>query len=212
LIEISIQDQGPGVDDDHLMKIFDPYFSTKDATEKGTGLGLWVVKKILRNHGGKVKLKSTKQGATFITEWPLEVDLECSHSNSEKEVIPGEGRVLLVDDDVLVRDTCMMLLNTIGYEVETACDGVDAYKLYAKIWDQIDFVLLDQKMPRMSGSECLKKLVLINPDVKVILTSGNLIKSIEPDLEDNIVGNLPKPYTIQVLSEVMEQAALDLAR
>ena len=211
LIELSIEDQGPGVDDDHLMKIFDPYFSTKDATEKGTGLGLWVVKRILRNHGGKVKVKSTSAGATFITEWPLEVDLECSHSNSEKEVIPGEGRVLLVDDDVLVRDTCAMLLQTIGYEVETACDGVDAYKLYAKIWDQIDIVLLDQKMPRMSGSECLKKLVLINPEVKVILTSGNLIKSIAPDLEDNIVGNLPKPYTIQVLSEVMEQALLDLA-
>ena len=210
-IELCIEDQGPGVDEKHLMKIFDPYFSTKDATEKGTGLGLWVVKKILRNHGGKVKVKSTNHGATFITEWPLEVDLECSHSSSEKEVIPGEGRVLLVDDDVLVRDTCMMLLNTIGYQVETACDGVDAYKLYAKIWDQIDFVLLDQKMPRMSGSECLKKLVLINPDVKVILTSGNLIKSIDPELEDNIVGNLPKPYTIQVLSEVMEQAALDLA-
>ncbi len=211
LIELSIRDQGPGVDDDHLMKIFDPYFSTKDSTEKGTGLGLWVVKKILRNHGGKVKVKSASTGATFFTEWPLEVDLECSHSSSEKEVIPGEGRVLLVDDDVLVRETCMMLLQTIGYEVKTACDGVAAYKLYAKIWDQIDYVLLDQKMPRMSGSECLKKLVLINPDVKVILTSGNLIKSIDPDLEDNIVGNLPKPYTIQVLSEVMEQAALDLA-
>ncbi|MDE0961190.1 MAG: ATP-binding protein, partial [Planctomycetota bacterium] len=212
VIELRFEDEGPGIDSEHLMKIFEPYFTTKDLTAEGAGLGLWVVQNVMKQHGGTIKVgKKKDRGATFITEWPLEVDLDKPHEPRSIPLLKGSGLVLLVDDDAEVRETCRMLLNAIGYQVITACDGLQALEVYENESEAIDLVLLDQKMPRMAGNECLEKLIQLDPEIRVVMTSGNSLRHHRIQQSDNVVGVLPKPYTIEVLSSVLEAAILDRA-
>jgi len=208
-IELEIQDQGPGIDPSLIGQIFDPYFTTKDETDQGTGLGLWCVRKIVMKNGGHVEVQNGDEGATFLVSWPLEREQQADAEGVSDLLDEGEGRILVVDDDDLVRDTIQLLLESLGYEVESASCGADAVKCYQQMGDQLDLVILDHKMPGMSGIECLKRLHEIDEDVRVIMSSGNDINIDEqPDL---IVSYLPKPYTIQQLSDAIGKALFDHA-
>ena len=210
MIEVSIEDEGPGIDSGLKLKIFEPYFTTKDSKVEGAGLGLWVVHNAMKEHGGSIRIGNDRaQGATFITEWPLADELEKPEDETLKPLFKGAGRILLVDDDEVVMETCKILLNTIGFDVLTACDGLMALEMYEEKGEAIDLVLLDQRMPRMAGDECLEKLIQLNPEIRVVMTSGNDLNSKQIVESENVVGILPKPYTIEVLSKVLEDATLD---
>ena len=210
MIEVSIEDEGPGIDSGLKLKIFEPYFTTKDSKVEGAGLGLWVVHNAMKEHGGSIRIGNDRaQGATFITEWPLADELEKPEDETLKPLFKGAGRILLVDDDEVVMETCKILLNTIGFDVLTACDGLMALEMYEEQGDAIDLVLLDQRMPRMAGDEGLEKLIQLNPEIRVVMTSGNDLNSKQIVESENVVGILPKPYTIEVLSKVLEDATLD---
>jgi len=210
MIEVSIEDEGPGIDSRLKLKIFEPYSTTKDSKVEGAGLGLWVVHNAMKKHGGSIRVGNNRvHGATFITEWPLAEDLEKQDDKIMKPLFKGTGRILLVDDDEVVMETCKILLNTIGFDVVTACDGLMALEMYEEKEEAIDLVLLDQRMPRMAGDECLEKLIQMDPQIRVVMTSGNNLNSKQIVESENVVGILPKPYTIEVLSKVLEEATLD---
>jgi signal transduction histidine kinase/ActR/RegA family two-component response regulator len=210
MIEVSIEDEGPGIESRLKLKIFEPYFTTKDSKVEGAGLGLWVVHNAMKKHGGSIRLGNDRaHGACFITEWPLTDELEKADNKKMKPLFKGTGRILLVDDDEAVMEACRILLNTIGFDVVTACDGLKALEMYEQKGEAIDLVLLDQRMPKMAGDECLERLIQLDPEIRVVMTSGNDLNSKQIVESENVVGILPKPYTIEVLSKVLEEATLD---
>ncbi|MCP5004703.1 MAG: PAS domain S-box protein, partial [Planctomycetes bacterium] len=173
-LKIVIQDYGIGIAKEPLRNIFDPYFTTK---EMGRGLGLSIVYSIIKNHGGHISVESEiGVGTTFTVYLPAsEKQVE------EKETIGdtfavGEGKVLIMDDEEIIRQSLGDLLKYKGYEVECAKDGDEAIELYKKAMEAsqpFNAVILDLTIRGgMGGKEAIKKLLEINPEVKAIVTSG----------------------------------------
>ncbi len=204
-IQVTFKDEGPGIKKEDLFRIFEPYYSTKVESKKGAGMGLWIVSRIMRNHGGSIRVNEDSDGATFVLEWPLIEKFE-ETSKESSGIFSGEGTVLVVDDDVMVNESCQLLLEHLGFSVLSACDGQTAVRVYEKHHRDIDLVILDQKMPGMSGHDCLKHLVGIDQSIKVILCSGNDIRLNSWGDSENVVGVLPKPYTLKDLGKTLKNA------
>lgn len=209
-IQVIVEDGGMGIPKDNLLKIFEPYFSSKVNTKQGTGLGLWIVSRLMRNHGGKVTVENGDIGAKFTLEWPLieeEPVSEVEHIRKQ-----GAGCILFVDDDELVNESCRELVRHLGYEVLWALDGFRALEIFKEHAKIIDLVILDQKMPRMSGNECLEKLIEIDPSVKVIMSSGNYTTETDEISAENVLGILPKPYSLMALEREINNALESVVR
>jgi CheY-like chemotaxis protein len=203
---LSISDTGQGMSVEVKRRIFEPFFTTKPAGQ-GTGMGLAMVYGIVKNHGGSVELTSevgrgsrfciwlpaTERGPTAISRPPLPV--------------AGSGRILVVDDEDLVRATAERLLTGIGYKVQTARDGVEALaKVQAQPGD-FDLVLLDLGMPRMDGLTCLRALKQHAPSVRMLVSTGYALDgATEQALAEGACGCLPKPYLLTELAEAVRQA------
>lgn len=205
ILEIRIEDDGPGIKKEDRLRIFEPYTSTKTEKSRGTGLGLWVVSEVIRGHGGTIRLETPKVGTRFLIHLPLASE-EIEQKLPEEKIALGGGNILLVDDDDLVRQTVRGLLEALEYEVTEAIDGLEALEVYKEFEGRFDLVLLDQRMPKLSGLECLQQLLQIDKSVKVVITSGDRLSKIDESAKSNIVGVLPKPYTLQVLSQVLSKA------
>lgn len=209
-IKFQISDTGRGIDKDKLHKIFDPFFSTKEPG-KGTGLGLSIVYGIVNNIHGKIIVQSSVNvGTTFTIYFPAtESKLQKEKSDYHIRRI-GEGKsVLIVDDENLIRDMAKDMLEALGYRVHLAGNGLEGIQVYKDNKDSLDLVILDLIMPEMSGTTCVQKLKKINPDVKIIVTSG------ASDLENilslekiGISAFLPKPYTLKSMAHILEKIDL----
>lgn len=166
-----VSDNGCGIAPQDVEKLFDPFFTTKFT---GRGLGLAVVLGIVRAHGGMITVSSELgRGSEFRVYFPLiipEAKAEAVEKNSPK--IPGEGTVLLVDDEECVRRLGRVLLKRGGYRVLEAAHGADAVDLFRERRDEIQVVLCDLSMPGMDGWQTLEKLRGIDPGVRVIIASG----------------------------------------
>ncbi len=174
LVEIAIQDQGMGIPAEHLTKIFDPYFTTK---EKGSGLGLATVYSIINNHGGLVRVQSeVSKGTTFF------IYLPASHAELEEPKCPAntaakkKGRILVMDDEEIIRAVAGEMLTTLGHDVAFAQTGeaaLEAYRAEREAGRPFDVVILDLTIRGgMGGMEALRRLVDIDPDVKAVVSSG----------------------------------------
>ncbi len=206
-IKISIVDNGIGIPEEHLGRIFDPFFTTK---EKGSGLGLSVCYRIVKNHNGHIEVESEEGKGTAVHVYlPLE---EGKPTESRKEGIsPGmvRGRVLVMDDEELVRDLVKRGLEKKGISVDVASDGEEAVQNYRKALESgspYNAVLLDLTVPGgMGGVEAARMILKIHPEANLIVSSG---------YSDDIVLSeytkygfkacLPKPYTIQKLIKTVE--------
>ncbi len=193
---LTVTDTGSGMDTEVQKNLFDPFFTTK---EKGRGLGLAMVYGIVQGHRGAVQVESEPgQGSTFRVYLPV-----VSHKVEEKEsedarIRGGSEMVLVVDDEEPVRTMLEQILKKEGYNVLLASDGVEATELYAEQSKSIDLVVLDIIMPRMGGSETFKRLKEINPEVKVLLSSGYSEEGHARNiLTDGAIGFIHKPYTLQ---------------
>ena len=216
-VRISIEDQGPGIPEEDLIKIFDPYFSTKDVgNQKGVGLGLAVSDSIVKQHDGLITVKSELgAGSTFSIYVPASEKeiVEVSPVKkpvSEKPVTQGE-KILVMDDEEMVRDVSNALLTHLGYEVEVAVDGVEAIELYKKAMESekpFDMVILDlTNKVGMGGAETIVRLLEIDPDVKAIVASGYSNDPIMSDFrEHGFCGALPKPFTLDQLKTALHDA------
>jgi len=216
-VKISIEDQGPGIPEKDLINIFDPYFSTKDmGTQKGMGLGLAVSDSIVKKHDGLITVESKLgTGTTFSIYLPAsekEIVGATPVKKPAPEISESKGeKILVMDDEAVVRDVSNALLTHLGYEVEVAADGVEAIELYKKAMESekpFDMVILDlTNKIGMGGAETMVNLLEIDPDVKAIVASGY---SNDP-IMSNFRGHgfrtaLPKPFNLDQLKTALQDA------
>jgi two-component system, cell cycle sensor histidine kinase and response regulator CckA len=171
---VTMSDTGSGMDKETLENIFDPFFTTK-AVGRGTGLGLAVVHGIVQQHCGRIICESEPgKGTTFKIHFPS-LDQESNALKTAAEPIKfprGTETILLVDDEDFVRDFGGRILGRYGYNVLEARNGKEALEIYRKEKDNISLVILDLIMPEMGGKQCMKELLEINPEVRVLVASG----------------------------------------
>jgi signal transduction histidine kinase/ActR/RegA family two-component response regulator len=172
-VRIGVSDNGVGIAQENLEKIFDPFFTTKEVG-KGSGLGLAMVYGIVQNSRGHVQVESRKgKGTSFDLLFRVASDTESQQSlGLFKPGLAGEETVLLVDDEDMVRELGNEILQSYGYHVVLACDGLEALEIYQHRGKDIDLVILDLLMPNLGGKDTLLKLRHINPSAKVIICSG----------------------------------------
>ena len=210
-IKISIEDQGTGIPDEILRKIFDPYFTTK---EQGSGLGLATSYSIIKRHDGFITVKSqVGVGTTFFIYLPASREKEPAASPAPEDAAwfhSGRGRVLVMDDEETVRNTAGQMLLFMGYEVGLAKDGAEMIDLYMKARESghpFDAVIMDLTVPGgMGGEEALRKLREIDPAAKAIVSSGYSGNAIMSDFEQaGFNGVVVKPYKVQELGETVRR-------
>jgi len=205
---ISVQDTGVGMDVKTVAKIFDPFFSTKEKGQ-GTGLGLSIVYNIVREHKGFIDVYSEPgKGSTFNVFLPVLENVSAIEQAAADFAIPkGEGGVLIIDDEEPVRSVAAEMLELCGYRVITAENGIKGIDLYVTHRDEIQVVLLDINMPIISGAETMLKLKGIDPEVKVVVTSG-FIRDEKSDVLMNLgaVGFVQKPFTLFLLARALADA------
>jgi two-component system cell cycle sensor histidine kinase/response regulator CckA len=208
-IEVSICDTGMGMDEKTKKRIFEPFFTTKKMG-RGTGLGLASVYGIIKNHGGFINVDSEKgKGTTFNVYLPAsEKEIEIKKEFSA-EVQKGSGTVLLVDDEEVIVDVGQEILKSMGYKVVIARSGMEAIEVFDKahyLASAPDLIILDMIMPEMGGGETYDKLKEINPQVKVLLSSGYGIDGQATEiLKRGCDGFIQKPFNISDLSQSIKR-------
>ncbi|HSA13927.1 MAG TPA: PAS domain S-box protein [Spirochaetota bacterium] len=210
-VKISITDSGIGMTEDTLKRVFEPFFTTR-LQHEGSGLGLASAYGIIRNHGGAIHASSSLgRGSTFTIYLPVSAK-EIEHENRDRksDFIPGRGVILLVDDEPMILGPTSELLKKIGYRVYTTQSGYEAVLVFSENREEIDLVILDMIMPGMGGTEVLKKIMEIDPDARVILSSGYSMQGeIRKLMEIGCRGFIQKPYNFTELSSVIHQVLND---
>ncbi|MBW2338837.1 MAG: response regulator [Deltaproteobacteria bacterium] len=203
---ITITDTGMGMDKNTMERIFDPFFTTKGMS-KGTGLGLASVYGIVKAHGGYIDVDSKKgRGTTFSIYLPASDTEGGKQKEIAAEVLKGKEGVLLVDDEDVIIDVSRELLQTLGYEVYVARNGKEAIDTYKANEDKIDMVILDMVMPDMGGGEAYDIMKGINPNIKVLLSSGYSIDGQAAEILDRgCNGFIQKPFNITQLSQKLRE-------
>jgi PAS domain S-box-containing protein len=202
---ISVQDTGIGMKPQVVTKIFDPFFTTKNDGE-GTGLGLAMVYNIIKQHKGFIDVYSQDGiGTTFYIYLPiLKHKIEEKIQQAEEKIPAGEGLILVVDDEEIMRQTAKSILEECGYDVILAENGEEAVDIYKTQHQNIKAVLLDMVMPKMSGKQAFMELIKINKNIKTLLASGFKKDSrVESILELGVKGFIQKPYGLIKLANSM---------
>jgi len=205
-VKISISDTGVGMDEATREKIFEPFFTTQEMGT-GTGLGLASVYGIIANHGGFINVDSQKGGGTTFNIFLPASDKDVIEEEIPPgEIVTGEGTVLLVDDEEIIIDVSEQLLKRLGYRVLTAGSGKAAIDIYKGKEAEIDMVILDMIMPSMGGRETYDRLKAINPDIKVLLSSGYSINGQAREILDRgCNGFIQKPFNMKELSQKIRE-------
>jgi len=205
-VSITVRDEGPGIPEEALKKIFDPYFTTKP---KGSGLGLATSYSIVKNHDGLIRVESAPgRGATFT------ILLAASESEVQTEPVAPEtqtrhqGRVLVLDDEEIICELVEYALTPLGYQVDSACDAAATLALYRKAMEKgapYDVVLMDLTIPGgMGGKEAVKELLAMDPGARAIVSSGYAMDPImSRHREYGFAGVITKPYDIDDLVRVI---------
>ena len=205
-VKISVTDTGVGMDEATRQRIFEPFFTTKKMG-RGTGLGLASVYGIIKNHGGIIGVYSEKgQGTNFNIYLPASEREITSQNELPESTLKGTETILLVDDEEKIIDVGERTLRKMGYQVLSARNGKEAIAHYEKNQSKIDIVVLDMIMPEMGGGETYDRLKAINPDVKVILSSGYSVNGQAAEiLKRGCDGFIQKPFKMRELSEKIRE-------
>ncbi|MCP4726542.1 MAG: PAS domain S-box protein, partial [bacterium] len=207
-VHISFADSGIGMSEEVLKKAFDPMFSTKDkGVKKGQGLGLAMAYNIItRIYDGHIWIDSKEgKGTTFHIYLPKAQPETETESKKANDIKGGTETILVVDDEENVRKFTEKLLTQVGYTVITASDGKEALKIYKKQKDSIDTIILDLTMPQMSGKQVFQQMLDINPDVKVIISSGHGDEYSKKGILAQAKGNIGKPYKMKDLTKTVRE-------
>ncbi|MFW6332674.1 MAG: response regulator [Thermodesulfobacteriota bacterium] len=209
---LEVKDEGCGMDPETRRRIFEPFFSTKF---QGRGLGLPSVLGIIRGHQGFIRVDTQVSQGTVIRVLlpvPEQVDNPSSAelSLAAREVLAGEGLILVVDDEPSVRRLIRMMLEKMGYEVITAADGNEAVRVYHARSDVLALIVMDLTMPGMGGVDTFQALQRAGCDIPVVLASGYSEAQLRTQHgEKGFAGFLHKPFQKQTLSEMLVQVLKD---
>ena len=214
-VAIEVEDTGVGIEPDILGKIFEPFFTTKEVG-KGTGLGLSTVYGIVKQTGGYVFAESEPGAGTtfklYLPRYIVESEEELANQRADKKKegtrdLTGTGRVLLVEDEDVVRSFAARALARQGYEVLEAATGIEALEVMERERGRVDIVVSDVIMPEMDGPSMLKELRKTRPGLKIIFVSGYPDDAFKKSLDENEeYAFLPKPFTLpQLAAKVKEQ-------
>jgi nitrogen-specific signal transduction histidine kinase/ActR/RegA family two-component response regulator len=205
-LRLTIADSGTGIRPEHLGRIFDPYFTTK---QTGNGLGLATVYSIVRKHEGQVEVESELgRGTTFRIWLPAAAELR-SVADAEPELVAARtGRILFMDDEEAIRDMTCALLTRLGYSVTAVNDGeavIKAYKAAKQVCRPYDAVLMDLTIPGgMGGREAMQELLKFDPQVKGIVSSGYSSDPVMADYQEfGFRARVAKPYRVQDLAKAL---------
>ncbi len=205
-VEISIQDSGTGIAKQHLHKIFDPYFTTK---EKGSGIGLATSYSIIKNHGGAINLASELgKGTTFFVYIPA---VEAGKEHPVASAVPPhvrKGKILVMDDDELIRNIAGEMIRALGHDVDFAESGEIAYEKYQtakKSGNPFDIVILDLTIRGgLGGKETIEQLLVIDPGVRAVVSSGYSDDAVVSDYHKyGFSASLTKPYKLEKLKDTL---------
>jgi PAS domain S-box-containing protein len=207
-VHIAIKDRGVGIPREHLGKIFDPFFTTK---QKGSGLGLSTAYSIVKNHDGHIAVESKPgTGTTFHIYLPASEKQAPAEEEAVMETtLRGKGRILVMDDEEIIREMLSKMLSLVGYEVELVQDGAEAIERYAEAKGAkrtFDAVIMDLTIPGgMGGKEAITKLLEIDPDAKVIVSSGYATDPIMSGYKKfGFTAVLNKPYSVAEIEKTLK--------
>ena len=210
LVKISIQDRGVGMPQNILERIFDPYFSTK---AKGSGLGLAITQSIINKHNGHISVKSRPgEGSTFTIYLPASEQAPVQEQKAAEGISPSrQAKILLMDDEEMVRNIAKEILTHLGHEVTLATHGKEAVQLYHDAMESgrsFDLVILDLTIPGgIGGKEVIREILGIDPKAQVVVSSGYSNDPVMADFKAyGFCGALVKPFQIQDLNKVINQA------
>jgi PAS domain S-box-containing protein len=213
-VKLAISDQGEGIATNELEKIFEPYYTTKEfGNQKGTGLGLAISKSIVTKHGKEIEVRSELgYGTTFYFYLPadqriLQKEKPAPKTEIDKTVF-GDGKILVMDDEKIIRTLTKQILTHLGYTSEFAHDGQEALELYQKAMESekpFDAVILDLTVRGgMGGKETIIKLNEIDPHIKCIVSSGYSKNPVMTNyIEYGFCSAIAKPYTVDELSKIL---------
>jgi two-component system cell cycle sensor histidine kinase/response regulator CckA len=205
-VYLEVSDTGCGMDEETVGRIFDPFFTSKFT---GRGLGLAAVLGIVRGHKGAIRVQSEPgQGTTIRAIFPpCATEGRAAAPEPWSDKVPkASGKVLVVDDEATIRDVSRRMLESSGFEVVTAGDGLEAAEIFRTQGNEIAAVLLDATMPRMGGLETFEELRRIRKDVRVILSSGyNQQEATERFTGKGLAGFIQKPYRFDQLVDKMNE-------
>jgi signal transduction histidine kinase len=198
-IKISVKDNGGGIDEENLNRIFDPYFSTKQK-EGGSGLGLYVVYGIIKAHNGNIEVSSKINVGT-----KFDIYLPAYEENKNRIVSSKEKIILLADDEEMLRDLLSDLLESKGYSVIRVSSSLETLRILTEEI-KVDLVIIDYNMPQMNGIECAQKIREFKFNMPIILSTGslNVEENFDPD-KTGINRLLSKPYEFKTMLATIEE-------
>jgi two-component system cell cycle sensor histidine kinase/response regulator CckA len=202
--KIKVSDNGSGIKKEMIGKIFEPFFSTKDK-EKSTGLGLAMVKDIIKDFNGAIDVESEfEKGTTFSILIPVvkEELYETQEEIKKKVETAIEGAILLVDDELVIREIGEEMLKSLGIKCFTAANGDEAVRIFTENSKEIKLVILDIEMPGLSGDQVAESLQKIEPNIKILFSSGYTRDYLESKVfKEKIIHFIPKPFHLDQLSD-----------
>ena len=203
---VEVEDNGIGMDEEVQQRLFEPFFTTKG--ERGTGMGLAITYRIIKNHGGEILVESVPgEGSTFKIFLPLGAPSAVDSATMpaiSADALPLEGRhLLIVDDEVAIRKPVADMLSTRGYTVDMAADGMEALEKCRKT--NFDAIILDLTMPQMDGYTFMERLLAFRPDARVIIASGNIDDKTADLRLARARAIMPKPFDLHTITSTLEK-------
>ncbi len=204
--EITVTDNGPGIDPGILDRIFDPYFTTR-TIGKGSGLGLAVVYTIVKNHKGIITVQNRPEGGALVTMlFPMEEQKPKTKIEPMEESVHGTERILFVDDEENITQMAREALTSFDYRIETQSDPEDALAMFTLNPGYFDVVITDMTMPKMTGAKLAEKLITIRPDIPIILCTGySALIDEEKARQLGIAAYMMKPVSMVTIAKTIRK-------
>lgn len=215
-VKISFRDQGVGISDKDLPLIFDPYYSSKErGTQKGMGLGLATSYSIIKQHNGEITAESKLGVGTTINIYLPASEIKVPVKKKlEEKALTGKGKILVMDDEEMIRKMLSQMVSRLGYEAAFSKEGAEAIEIYKKAKESgepFDAVLLDLTVRGgMGGKDAIEKLIEIDPEVKAVVSSGHSDDPVMTDFRAyGFKGAMNKPFGKNELSKMLNKVIME---